>query len=92
MSKITEVFYTEIDPELCSVTEAAKYHYHFNLLKYHEMFQNEYIEYESNHIKMRNKLIGDAVKSGEIKSSPKVYTTIFGISAHKNRAVLITEI
>lgn len=92
MGKITEVFYAEIDPELCSATEAAKYHYHFNLLKYHKMFQDEYEKYENDHIKLRNTLIGNAIKSGEIQSNPKVYTTIFGISAQKDRAVLITEI
>jgi len=91
MGKITEVFYKEIDPNVCSMEDAAKYHYHFNLLKYHEMFQKEYEQYEEEQIKLRNTLIGNAIKSGEI-INPKVFTTIFGISAHKNKAVLITEI
>lgn len=91
MSKISKVFYTEIDPEVCNSEEAARYHYHFNLLKYHEMFQHEYEKYEEEQIHMRNKLIGDAIKSGEI-INPKLLTTIFGISSMKNKAILITEI
>lgn len=91
MGKITEVFYEAIDPNVCSTQDASKYHYLFNLLKYHEMFQEEYEKYESNQIHLRNSIIGNAIKSGKI-SNPKVHSTIFGISALKKRAVLITEI
>ena len=90
MGKISKVFYKEIDPNVCSTNEAAKYHYLSNLINLHEIFQDEYLQYEENQIHLRNSLIGDAIKSGEI-SNPKVYSTIFGISAHKNKAVLITE-
>lgn len=92
MGKISKVFYTEINPETCSVNDAAKYHYLSNLLKYDESIQNEYEKYEEDQIKLRNTLIGNAIKSGEIDGQPKVLSTIFGISAHKNRAILITEI
>ena len=92
MGKITNVFYTEINPEVCSVQDAARYHYLFNLLKYHKIFQDEYERYEEDQIKLRNTLIGNAIKSGEINSHPKLMSTIFGISAQKNKAVLITEI
>ena len=92
MGRISNVFYKEIDNDVCSMEEAANYHYLFNLLKYHEMFQNEYEHYEEFQIKLRNTLIGDAIKSGEIKSHPNVPSTIFGISALKNKAILITEI
>ena len=92
MGNITKVFYTEIDPEICSANDAAKYHYHFNFLKYHEIFQKEYEKYEEDQIKLRNKLIGNAIKSGEISKHPKVHSTIFGISAQKNKAILITEL
>ena len=91
MGKISKVFYKEIDPELCNVNDAAKYHYLFNLIKYHEVFQDEYIKYEESQIHLRNTLIGDAVRSGEI-SNPKLPSTIFGISSVKNKAVIITEI
>ena len=92
MGKISKVFYKEIDPNICSPIEAAKYHYHSNLIKYHEVFQNEYEIYEENHIKMRNTMIGNAISDGEIIGYPKITSTIFGISSKKNRAVLITEI
>lgn len=91
MGRISKVFYKEIDPDICSPYEAAKYHFHFNLLKYHEIFQNQYEEYEREQISLRNNIIGNAIKSGEI-SNPKIFTTIFGISSEKNKAILITEI
>jgi hypothetical protein len=92
MGKISNIFYTEIDPEICSINDAAKYHYHFNLIKYHQMFQDEYERYETIQIKLRNTLIGNAIKSGEINGHPKLMSTIFGISSKKNKAVIITEI
>lgn len=92
MGKISKVFYKEIDPNICSTNEAAKYHYLFNLINLHEMFQDEYLQYEENQIRLRNSLIGDAIKSGEISGHPNMVSTIFGISAHKNKAVLITEV
>lgn len=91
MGKITEVFYTEIDPQVCSTQDASRYHYLFNLLKYHEMFQEEYEKYERNQISLRNSIIGNAIRSGEIPKNPKVHSTIFGISALKNKAILIIE-
>jgi len=91
MGKITEVFYKEIDPKACSVQDASKYHYLFNLLKYHEMFQTDYEKYERDQILLRNSLVGNAIEAGELKCPPKMNTTIFGISAQKNRAVLIIE-
>lgn len=92
MAKLSKVFYKEIDPNVCTVEEASKYHYLFNLINLHEMFQDEYLEYEENQIHLRNLLIGDAIKSGEINSHPNISSTIFGISSIKNKAVLITEI
>ena len=65
MGKITKVFYKEIDPSVCSPKSAARYHYHFNLLRLHESFQKEYEELQqyatqlgfggtTNRIYMRN--------------------------------------
>ena len=39
MAKISRVFYAEIDPKVCTTTEAGEYYYHFNLLGTHEMCQ-----------------------------------------------------
>ena len=92
MGKISKVFYTEIEPEICNSEDAAKWNYYFNLVKYDKTFWDEYEKYEAEQIKVRNKIIGDAIRSGEIGGTPKIYTTIFGISSKKNKAVLITEI
>ena len=92
MGKITNVFYTEIDPEVCTMQDAAKHHYLFNLLKYHEIFQDEYQQYEENQIKLKNAIIGNAIRSGEISTKPSMMSTIFGISSKKNKAIIITEI
>lgn len=92
MGKITKVFYKEIDPSVCSPKSAARYHYHFNLLRLHESFQKEYEKYEEEQIYLRNTILHDAIVSKEITSYPKVTSTIFGISSHKNKAVLITEV
>ena len=92
MGKITEVFYKEIDPEICNVKDASKYNYLANLLKYHKIFQDEYEKYELNQINLRNNIIGDAIRNNEISNNLKMHSTILGISALKNKAVLITEI
>jgi hypothetical protein len=89
MSKITEVYYTEINE--MTAKEAAAFYYHYNLINVSEVFHEDYIKYEENQIALRNKILGDAYKNNEIPRHPKTNTSIFGISSLKNKPVLITE-
>jgi len=91
MGKISKVFYAEIDPRVCSVEEAGEYFYHFNLLGVHEMFQKTYEDYEQKQVKLRNAVISQAIKNGELPGHPIINSTISGVSTMKQRPVLITE-
>lgn len=90
-SKITEVFYYEIPLGTYPIEKASKYNFFSNVIGMHPMFDKRYEDYEMEQMKMKNKIIGDAVKNKEI-SNPKVSSTIFGISSVCNRAIIITEI
>lgn len=91
MAKISRVFYAEIDPKVCTTTEAGEYYYHFNLLGTHEMFQKSYEEHEKKQLELRNAVLSQAMKNGELPSHPIMNSTIFGVSTMKQKPVLITE-
>ena len=91
MGRISKVFYTEIDPNVCDTREAGEYYYHLNLLHSHEMFQQSYEAYEAKQIALRNKVISQAMKNGELPEHPIMNSTIFGVSSMKQKPVIITE-
>lgn len=91
MAKICKVFYAEIDPKVCTMQEAGEYYYHFNLLGSHEMFHESYEQHEKKQVDLRNSVISQAMKNGELPSHPVMNSTIFGVSAMKQKPVLITK-
>lgn len=92
MGKISEVYYEEIDPNVCTLEEAGEFYYHFNLLGSNSMFHNDYEKYEARQIDIRNKAIGDAKKCGDIKGHSRIDSSILAISSLKNKVVIITNI
>lgn len=91
MGKISKVYYEAMDHDKCSMMETGEFYYHYNLMGVHPMFIPEYEKYEMSQISMRNKIIGDAMKCGDISIHPKMNTTIFGVSSIKHKAVIVTE-
>lgn len=91
MGKITTVYYKEVNPQECSTALASEFYFHYNLMGEHPSLAQDYEEYELSQMHTRNKIIGDALKHGEIPSHPIMNSTIFGVSSVKNKTVLITE-
>lgn len=92
MGKISKVFYKEIDNNVCSIDEAAKFYYHSNLIGIHEMFHNDYEEYELSQLNLKNKIIGDAIKNCEVEGNINSNNTMMAISSLKDKVIIIAEI
>lgn len=91
MGKITEVYYTDIPTGLCSVEEASRFTFLSNLIGVHPSFDQEYENYEVSQMKIKGRLIGDAIRRGEIKE-PNLSSMIFGLSTTYERAILIIDL
>lgn len=91
MGKINSVYYEEIDPKLCTVKDAGEFYFHFNLVGQHEIFQEGYERYEQSQIALRNKVLGDAMRRGDMQTHPKVHSTAFAISSLRSKAIIVTE-
>ena len=91
MSKISEVYYEEISKEECTPIEAAEFYYLFNLIDADKTFYEEYENHEMKQLKLRNRLLGNAVKNNTIPKPPKMDTALLGISSLKNQMILISE-
>lgn len=92
MGKISEVFYKQISPEICSPKSASEYYFYLNCIGIDPMFHEGYAQYEEEQLCIRNHVIGEALANGEFKSHPKVGSTIFGVSTINRSAVIITEL
>ena len=91
MTKISKVYYEELDSNVCTVEEAGEFYYHFNLLDTNISFQ-EYEKYELNQINLKNKIIGDAVKNNEIVGRPRIDSSVLAISSLKNKVIVVADI
>ncbi|MCM1233503.1 MAG: hypothetical protein NC489_25590 [Ruminococcus flavefaciens] len=91
MAKISKVFYAEIAPEVCTMEQAGEYYFHFNLLQEDELFQKTYEDYELKQLELRNSVISQAMKNGELPGHPIMSSAIFGVSTMKQKPVIITE-
>lgn len=91
MSKISEVYYKEIDSGICSIEEAGEFYYHFNLLNIDEVFHEDYENYELRQISLRNNIITEAIKNGELPKFPSMNSIILGISSIKNKVILVSD-
>lgn len=89
MSRISEVFYSEIDT--LKQEEVADFYYHYNLIGESDVFHKTYIDYEEKNISVKNKILGDAYKTGKIPKHPKMNKSLIGISTLKNKPVIIVE-
>lgn len=92
MSNISEVLYTEISEDVYSTNKAGEYYFHFNMLGVDPIFSESYMDYEQEHTRVRNKAIKDAMKEIGEDLHPKMNTLIFGISAIKNKPIVVVEI
>lgn len=90
MGKISKVFYQEVDPNICSIKEAAEFYYHFNLMGAHEMFLADYEKYEISQAALKNKTIADAIKNNSER--PLVNSSVIAISSLRDKVVIIANI
>jgi len=89
MSKITKVFYKELDADINSVGE---FYFNYNMLSVHEMFHDEYEESEMKQINLRNQILGEEIRQGNIDGRIKIDNSILAVSSLKNKVVLIVDI
>jgi hypothetical protein len=89
MNKIQEIYYEELDNDICSIEEAGQYYYYSNYLD--DENYPEYEKYEMNQIKLRNIIIGNAKKRGDIENV-KVDSSILALSTLKNKVVLFVDV
>ena len=90
MGKISKTYYEVIDSDILNITEAGEFYYHNNVISLHPMFHKEYEEYEINQLNVKHNLIGEALKRNDIERPINMNDTILGISAIKNKVILIT--
>ena len=90
MGKISKVFYEEVPSDVCTVTEAAAYYYHFNLLSSHEMFHEDYEKYELSQAAVKSNVLGSIVANNNERA--KVSSSLLAISSLKNKVVVIADV
>lgn len=91
MGKISQVYFEQLDPNVCSAMKASEYHFYANTIGLHPKIDEAYEKYETEQMRIRNKVIGSAVRDGIIPRL-KMDTTIYGVSSLRDRAIVITEI
>lgn len=91
MGKISEVLYKTVEPDVCTIEKASEFYYHYNMIDTNDSCRSEYEKYETDQINIKNKIIGDALRQGELPRYPDVNSIIFGISSILNKPVLIVE-
>lgn len=90
MSKIKNVFYTEIDEKDCSLEQSGEFYYHFNMMNLNDSFRDAYEEYEEKQLELRNSIIGNNISN--MRRHPIINSTIFGISSIKDKTILVVEL
>lgn len=91
MGKICEVYYKEIDPNICDPVETGEFYFFYNLLGVDDRFQEGYEQHEIKQLSIRNRVLRNTMDAHEIPRHPKVNTTIFGLSSLKDSAILVVE-
>ena len=89
MGKISEIYYREIDPTILSIYEAGKFYYYYNLIGVSEQFDKAYEEYETSQIQLKNIILNEEIKLGNIKPSIRVNDSVLGISSIKDKVVIL---
>lgn len=87
--KISKVFYKELDTD---IREAGEFYFNYNMLPIHEMFHDAYEESETKQINLRNQILGEEIRAGNIDGKVKVESTILAISSLKNKVIILTNI
>lgn len=89
MSKISEVFYSEMND--LKEEEVVDFYYHYNLIGESEVFHEGYIDYEERNVNIQNKILGEAYKNRIIPKHPKMNKVLISVSTMKNKPVIIAE-
>lgn len=90
MGKINKVIYERLSMDTYSEYEAGLNYFYQNAIGVNDSIDKDYIEYESNQLQMRNKVIGMAIREGN--EHPYVRSTMIGLSSLSNNTILLAEI
>lgn len=89
---ISEIYYEQIDPQIASPMEMARFYYLYNLIGVSDIFEEAYINHEIKQLSIRNNVIRTAMRAGRMPNHPKIDTTMLGISPLYNKSVLIVDV
>ena len=91
-SNISKVFYKEIDENIADINTAGEFYFNYNMLNVHEMFHADYEESEMKQINLRNQIIGEEIRQGNIEGRIRVDNSILAVSSLKNKVILLADI
>lgn len=88
---IKKIYYEEIPDDMMSLEQGGAYYFHLNTAKLNDNLMTDYMSYEENQLLVKNKMLGVALKRGDIKHiNPN--KTVISLSPQKNKTVLIAEL
>ena len=90
---ISEVFYKVIDNEVCDPKVTGEFYFYYNLIGNGDVFDQGYVDHETKHLSVRDKIIRELIDNGDIPKHPNINaTTIFALSSIHNNAILVVNI
>ena len=89
---IKPILYEEISSDMCSNEDASEYYFYQNAMGLSEDIDNEFEKYEIQQLKLRNIVIANAINTEDFKLIPNLDSTVFGVSALKNKVILIADL
>lgn len=88
-STISKVYYEELGN--IDSSEMSEFYFYYNHFQLSDDIARDYEEYETRQIKIRNKIIANAIKQNQIPGRPNISSTLFGVSSIKNKPIIIVE-
>lgn len=90
---ISEVFYKVIDHEICDPKDTANFYFYYNLIGNGDVFDQGYIDHETKHLSIRDKIIRELIDNGDIPRHPNISaTTIFALSSINDNTILVIDV
>lgn len=91
MSKISKVYYGEINPKLFSADDALDLYFYSGFIGSSDSITEKYCKSEEAQMHARSVLLGDLIKRGELPNMPDVSSAIIGVSSLKNTAIIFAN-
>lgn len=90
MGKISNVMYEVVNPAIYDAYEMNKFYWYHNLLGLNDDIDNEYVEYQSHQINVRNNVV-KKMQDDNSNIKLRLNNSIFGTSSRSKNVVMIAE-